>query len=36
MKDLENETRIDARRALAGGLLAWVIQALVMYLYRLP
>lgn len=36
MTETKPEARIDIRRAVAGGLLAWVIQALVMVLFRNP
>lgn len=36
MTETKSEARIDVRRAVAGGLLAWIIQALVMYLFRNP
>lgn len=36
MSNLENEARIDVRKAVVGGLLAWVIQAIVMFVYRIP
>lgn len=32
----ENETRIDFRKAVIGGLLAWVIQALVLWIFKIP
>lgn len=34
MMDTKTEARIDVRRAVIGGLLAWIIQALVMVLFR--
>lgn len=36
MRNFENHARFDARKALVGGVLAWVIQALVLVFYRLP
>jgi hypothetical protein len=36
MIETKPEARIDVRRAVAGGLLAWIIQALVMFLFRNP
>jgi hypothetical protein len=33
---MENETRIDIRKVLAGCLLAWIIQALAIAAFRLP
>jgi hypothetical protein len=36
MIDSKNEARVDARRAVIGGLLAWIIQVLVMFLFRHP
>ena len=32
----DTKVRIDVRRAVIGGLLAWIIQALVMFLFRSP
>jgi hypothetical protein len=32
----ENETRLDLRKAVIGGLLAWVMQALALWVFRLP
>ena len=32
----ENETRLDVRNAVIGGLLAWIMQALVLWIFRLP
>jgi hypothetical protein len=34
--DMEHDTRIDIRKILVGGLLAWVIQALAIMVFRLP
>lgn len=34
MRDMETEARLDVRKALVGGLLAWVIQAVVLFFYR--
>lgn len=34
--DMEHETRIDIRKILVGGLLAWIIQALALMVFRLP
>jgi hypothetical protein len=36
MVDSKNESRLDVRKVLVGGLLAWVIQALVMIVHRMP
>ena len=36
MIETKSEARIDVRRAVVGGMLAWVIQALVMVLFRSP
>jgi hypothetical protein len=36
MRDIENHARFDVRKALVGGVLAWVIQALVLFVHRLP
>jgi hypothetical protein len=36
MIETKSEARIDIRRAVMGGLLAWIIQALVMFLFRNP
>lgn len=35
MTEVKNETRIDVRKAIIGGVLAWIIQALVMFFHRL-
>ena len=35
MIETKQEARIDVRRAVIGGLLAWLIQAMVMFLFRL-
>lgn len=34
MRDMETEARLDVRKAVIGGLLAWVIQAAVIFFYR--
>lgn len=36
MRKLENHARFDARKTVIGGILAWLIQALVVFCYRLP
>lgn len=36
MQTIENRARIDVRKALIGGFLAWAIQALVIVLWRFP
>lgn len=34
MVDMQDETRIDVRKVVIGGLLAWIIQAMVMFFHR--
>lgn len=34
MVDMPEENRLDVRKALVGGVLAWIIQALVIFLHH--
>jgi hypothetical protein len=36
MRNMENHARFDVRKVLVGGVLAWIIQAAVLFFYRLP
>lgn len=36
MVEFEKQSRLDVRKALIGGLLAWAVQALAMFVHRLP